>query len=84
MASQQTDPVKTACLALFSKFGKEVAINLFVCEKTFCIEERILSRFKLCIFSLGVCEDEAVQRRAAGILPNVCSVAAPQHHSSGH
>lgn len=38
----------------------------------------------LMIFTIGVCENEAVQRRAAGILLDLCPVAAPQHHSSGH
>lgn len=28
MTSLQTDPVKNACLALFFKFGKEVAMSL--------------------------------------------------------
>lgn len=37
----------------------------------------------LCVPS-GVCENEAVQRRAAGILPDLCALAAPQHSGRWH
>lgn len=34
--------------------------------------------------TLGVCKNEAVQRRAAGFLLDICPLAASQHHCSGH
>lgn len=36
------------------------------------------------LFLVGVCENEAVQRRAAGVLSDICPLTASQHHSSGH
>lgn len=35
-------------------------------------------------YTIGLCENEAVQRRTASILLDVCPLAAPQHRRGGH
>lgn len=79
--SPQSDTVKSACFALFSKFGKEVA-SLFI--KRLFKQLADVIRVIVPYFSSGVRQNKAVQRRVAGVLLVVCSFAPPQHRGSGH